>query len=84
MKIIAWGGRDATRSEAEYLGAAAYERNSERTDYRSGYRPRLLKTRVGTLELMVPQARDGFGADGLEPVEKARCGAQGLAFEKAD
>jgi len=31
----------------------------KRCGYRNGYKPRKLKTRVGTLELLVPQDRDG-------------------------
>ena len=42
-----------------HLGAARYERAAGRTGYRNGYKPRTLTTRVGTLELRVPQDRDG-------------------------
>ena len=42
-----------------HLGAARYERTGERTGWRNGSKPRTLKTRVGTLELRVPQDRDG-------------------------
>ena len=42
-----------------HLGAARYERTAERTGYRNGTKPRTLHTRVGTLELRVPQDRDG-------------------------
>ena len=41
------------------LGAGRYERADGRTGYRNGFRPRTLKTRVGTLEPRVPQDRDG-------------------------
>ena len=41
------------------LGAEKGERTSERLGYRSGYYMRALITRVGTLELRVPQDRDG-------------------------
>jgi len=40
---------------ASFLGAGSYERNGERRGWRNGYKPRTLKTRVGGLELMVPQ-----------------------------
>src|SRR5205823_2453770 len=43
----------------EAVGAAKGERNSERVGYRSGYYQRKLITRVGTLELRVPQDRQG-------------------------
>src|ERR1017187_10703885 len=42
-----------------FLGAETYERNDERRGWRNGYKPRILKTRVGELELMVPKDRDG-------------------------
>lgn len=42
-----------------FLGADNYERTSERRGYRNGYKARLLKTRVGELELLVPKDRDG-------------------------
>ena len=42
-----------------HLGAARYERANGRTGYRNGHKPRTLTTRVGTLELRVPQDRDG-------------------------
>lgn len=41
------------------LGASKSERTSERLGYRSGYYGRTLITRVGKLELRVPQDRSG-------------------------
>ena len=46
-----------------HLGADRHERNGQRRGYRSGSKPRSLKTRVGELELDVPQVRGG----GCEP-----------------
>lgn len=43
----------------EALGAAKGERTAERRGYRSGYYGRMLVTRVGKLELRVPQDRQG-------------------------
>lgn len=43
----------------EALGAAKGERTGERLGYRSGHYPRKFLTRVGTLELRVPQDRQG-------------------------
>jgi transposase-like protein len=44
----------------EQLGAGRYEHGSEeRQGYRNGYRPRTLYTRVGPLNLRVPQSREG-------------------------
>ncbi len=42
-----------------HLGAERYERGDERRGYRNGTKPRTLVTRVGTLQLAVPQDRDG-------------------------
>jgi putative transposase len=47
------------REEATaHVGAAEHERNKDRRGYRNGTKPRTLKTRVGELELSVPQVRD--------------------------
>lgn len=43
----------------ECLGAAKSERTEGRLGFRSGHYPRKLITRAGTLELRVPQDRDG-------------------------
>jgi len=43
----------------EHVGAAPYERSATRTGQRNGYKPRTLRTRVGTLNLAVPQDREG-------------------------
>jgi transposase-like protein len=41
-----------------HLNAAPYERNDSRTGYANGFKAKSLKTRIGTLELLVPQVRD--------------------------
>jgi putative transposase len=43
----------------EVVGAAKGERSAQRLGYRSGYYSRRLVTRVGSLELRVPQDREG-------------------------
>ena len=46
--------------EAEVSGLVGAEKNTHnlsRSDYRCGYRPRRLDTRVGTMYLMVPKLR---------------------------
>jgi putative transposase len=43
----------------EHVGAAPYERAEGRTGHRNGHKPRTLRTRVGTLNLLVPQDREG-------------------------
>ena len=42
----------------EQLKADKYERSEERTDSRNGSRERILKTRIGKLELVVPRHRN--------------------------
>jgi putative transposase len=42
---------------SEVLGAQPYERTSERRGYANGFKPKTLNTRVGKLELRVPQTR---------------------------
>jgi putative transposase len=42
-----------------HIGAAPYERTERRTGHRNGHKPRTLRTRVGTLNLLVPQDREG-------------------------
>ena len=43
----------------EQIGAGPYERREERQDFRNGFYPRTLQTRVGTLTLQVPRLRNG-------------------------
>jgi transposase-like protein len=61
----------------EHLGAAPYERAEGRTGHRNGYKPRALRTRVGTLNLLVPQDREGTFSTRLfsryQRNEKALC-----------
>lgn len=56
----------------DHLGAGPYERNGERRGYRAGYYSRSLVTRVGKLELRVPQDRDGsFSTDLFERYQRS-------------
>ena len=43
----------------DHIGAAPYERGESRKGHRNGHKPRALRTRVGTLNLLVPQDREG-------------------------
>jgi transposase-like protein len=55
------------------LGAEKGERTAARLGYRSGYYTRTLVTRVGKLELRVPQDRDGrFSTRCRSALAKAR------------
>ena len=56
----------------EALGAAKSERTSDRLGYRSGYYKRHLTTRVGQVELRVPQDRNGaFSTELFERYERS-------------
>src|SRR5690606_42000442 len=54
---------------SEHLQAGPYERSEGRAGYRNGYRPRQLKTRVGTLTLAV--ARQAASAEAAPGVQSA-------------
>lgn len=43
----------------EIIGAKPYERTDDRTAYRNGHRARQMKTRIGTMNLLVPRLRNG-------------------------
>jgi transposase-like protein len=43
---------------SEFLGAAPYERSKERRGQANGFKDKVVHTRVGDLELKVPQTRD--------------------------
>ena len=48
----------AMQAEAsQHVGAERHQRSDERRGYRNGFKPRQLNTRVGELELSVPQVR---------------------------
>jgi putative transposase len=64
----------------KYLGAAAYERSENREGYANGYKPKTLKTRIGSLELQIPQTRDSkFYPQSLEKGKRSER-ALGLAI----
>ena len=67
---------EAMRLERErHLAAAPYERSPQRTGYANGYKPKTVKSRIGALELAVPQVREG----GFYPTSLER----GLRSERA-
>jgi putative transposase len=59
----------------EHVGARPHERTASRTGSRNGYKPHILKTRVGMMTLTVPQDREGTFSTKLfgryQRVEKA-------------
>lgn len=48
---------------SNFLGAGPYERSDERRGYANGYKPKCVTTRVGKVDLQIPQVRDA-GEDG--------------------
>ena len=55
----------------EHIGAAPYERSAARAGHRNGHERRALRTRVGTLNLLVPQDREGAFSTGPSPATSA-------------
>lgn len=47
------------REFERFIGAGKWERTGGRRGWRNGYKPRRLKTRVGSLELQIPKDREG-------------------------
>ena len=55
MEILVNEAMKIERSEV--LGATPYQRTSERTGHANGFKPKTVNTRVGKVELQVPQTR---------------------------
>ncbi len=71
--IVRWTIQELMEAEVSaQIGAGRYERTSERSTQRNGYRPRPWDTRVGTLELQIPKLRQGsYFPSWLEPRRRA-------------
>lgn len=71
--LMQWLLQEVLEQEmTDSLGAAKGERCEARQGYRSGYYPRRLVTRVGTMELRVPQDRQGrFSTQLFERYQRA-------------
>ena len=64
----------------EFLGARSHERTETRRGWSNGFKPKRMETRIGALELSVPQVRDlAPGVDGFYPSALER----GLRSERA-
>lgn len=64
------------------IGAAPYERSSERVAYRNGYRTRRWDTRVGTIELRIPKVSAGaYFPSLLEPRRRAEKALHAVVVE---
>lgn len=56
----------------EYIGAEPYERTEQRRDYANGFKAKTVNSRLGKLQLKVPQTRDGdFYPSALERGERS-------------
>jgi transposase-like protein len=69
---------------SEQIGAERYQRREDRQNYRTGYREREWRTRVGAITLQIPKLREGTyypsflqaragstaGASGIRPVRR--------------
>jgi putative transposase len=64
---------EAMRLErTEYIGADPYERTDQRRSYANGFKAKTVNSRIGKLELKVPQTRDGdFYPSALERGERS-------------
>ena len=54
----------------EHVGAAPHERTAERKGHRNGYKPRTLRTREGTLNLLVPRTGRGHSPPSSSPATR--------------
>jgi transposase-like protein len=64
-ELVQWLANQAMQQEvSEHVGAGFHERSDDRRGHRNGSKPRKLATRVGELELSVPQVR---GCDPYHP-----------------
>ena len=57
MATVAQAAIDAQFQE--FIGAEHYERSAERNDHRNGFRARSVDTRMGSIDLRIPRAREG-------------------------
>ena len=74
-ELLQWVLRAAMAEEvSRHLGAGPHQRTEARRGQRNGHKPRTLKTRVGELELSVPQVR------GCEPYHPSMFGK----FERSE
>ena len=80
LSMLEWLCTQLMEAEVDQqLGAEKSERADSRNGYRSGYRPRRLVTRMGTMYLMVPKVRQGgyipFFVTVLESGENSHLGS---------
>ena len=67
---------------AAVLGAERHERSDDRLGYRNGYRPRLLATQAGDIDLRIPKLRAGsFFPSILKPRRRVDQALYGVVME---
>ena len=67
---------------AAVLGADRHERSEDRLGYRNGYRPRLLTTQAGDIDLRIPKLRSGsYLPSILEPRRRVDQALYGVVME---
>jgi transposase-like protein len=67
---------------AAVLGAERHERSEDRLGYRNGYRPRVLTTQAGDIDLLIPKLRTGgFLPSILEPRRRVDQALYGVVME---
>ena len=60
LSMLEWLCKELMEAEvSSQLGAEKSEHTAQRSSHRSGYRPRRLDTRMGTMYLMIPKVRNG-------------------------
>ena len=69
-----------------FLRADLHERCEERRGHANGYKPKRVKTRVGTVNLHVPQVRDVEDGEGFYPqsLEKGQRSERALRLAVAE
>jgi putative transposase len=57
-RLLEYLVNEAMRTEVvDHVGVEPHERSGDRQGYRNGYKPRTMNTRVGSLDLQIPQVR---------------------------
>jgi len=67
-----------------HLGVAPYQRDPARRGYANGFKDRRLDTRIGSLELRVPQARNTESAFTPSALERGQRSEKALSIAVAE
>jgi len=69
---------------SHYLHSTPYQRHDERTGYANGFKPRSINTRVGALDLLVPQTRNASPAFFPSALERGQRSERALTLAIAE